>query len=126
MRRIALAFAAALALVFGGLSANAAQPINSSITGAEAHWYFVDQGGAATGVMIRPVREVDSATGHAITVGVNVQVEQAYIDPTTGEDVFRLLVSEPYYSPATSISVDRAKGASVRAAVNLYDQSSGA
>jgi hypothetical protein len=126
MRRIALAFAAALALVFGGLSANAAQPINSSITGAEAHWYFVDQGGAATGVMIRPVREVDSATGHAITVGVNVQVEQAYIDPTTGEDVFRLLVSEPYYSPATSISVDRAKGASVQAAVNLYDQSSGA
>lgn len=126
MRRIGIAFGAALALVFGALPASAAQPVNSSITGAEAQWYFTDQGGIATGVMIRPVREVDSASGHAITVGVNVQVEQAYTDPATGEDQFRLLVSRPYYAPATSISVDRSKGASVRATVNLFDDSTGA
>ncbi len=125
MKRVMTAVAMAAALALWGVPAGAAAPTNSSITGAEAQWYFVDQTGVATGVLIRPVREVDSATGHAITIGVNVQVERAYTDPATGEDGFRLFVSRPYYAPATTISVDKVRGASVRASVDLYDQSSG-
>ena len=127
MRRIGIAVAAALGLLFAAVPASAANPSNSLIQGAEAVWYF-DSANVATAVLIRPVQEKALGPGSTskLTVGVNVQVEQLYIDPATGEEVFRLYTSEPYYAPATTISVDALKGASVTATITMFEQSGAA
>lgn len=123
MKRRLISLMAASALALLGAPAALAVDINrTSIQGAEAIWYF-DQGGVATSVLIRPVVERDQAPGapKQHTVGVNVQVMQDYIDPATGQQVTTLWVSDPYYAPATALTVDGLNGASVRANVTLVD-----
>jgi hypothetical protein len=121
-RRLISLMAASTLALFAAPAAFAADLNRTSIQGAEAIWYF-DQGGVATSVLIRPVVERDQAPGapNQHTVGVNVQVMQDYIDPATGAQINTVWVSEPYYAPATALTVDGLKGASVRANVTLVD-----
>lgn len=123
-RRLIALIASATMALFAAPAALAVDIYGTSIQGAEAIWYF-DQGGIATSVLIRPVVESDRAPGeqNQHTVGVNVQVMQDYIDPVTGDEVSSLLVSDPYYAPAASLTVDGLKAASVRAEVTLVDSS---
>lgn len=125
MRHAFVGLAAGL-LALGSIPALAAStPNQTSLQGAEAIWYL-DQGGVATSVLIRPVQQSDHGPGSSGALsGVNVQVSQMYVDPATGDTVLRVYVSDPYYAPATSISVDGLKGASVQATVNLYEQAGG-
>lgn len=120
-RLISLMAASTLALL-GAPAAFAVDLNRTSIQGAEAIWYF-DQGGVATSVLIRPVVERDQAPGtpNQHTVGVNVQVMHDYSDPVTGAEINTVWVSEPYYAPATALTVDGLNGASVRANVTLVD-----
>ncbi len=126
MKRGWIAVLSASALALLGTPALAAGTGSTSIQGAEAIWYF-DQGGVATSVLIRPVVERDQAPGapNQRTVGVNVQVLHDYIDPATGDKVETLWVSDPYYAPATTLTVDGLKSASVRASVTLVNTEGG-
>ena len=118
------AFTSAATVVFIAavmcVTAAASTPSQTTIQGAEATWYL-DQDGVATAVLVRPVEERDNGpqATDRFTQGVDVQIAQDYIDPATGDEVFRLYVSEPFYAPASSITVDGLKGAHVEATVTL-------
>jgi hypothetical protein len=116
--KLAIAAAAALALALTASPVSAADSTSSSGATAEATWYFV-QGDVAYGVHVVALIERDQLHQGGVqrTNGVNVQVLADYIDQATGEPVSALMVSEPYYTPASSLSIDLKGGASVRATV---------
>lgn len=114
-----------LALV-GAFTASPAWGVESSggiARGAVGEWYL-EQDGVSVGVRIQVLDGVEherQAGGSVHTQGVNVQVIEATEDPQTGEPIFRQLVSDPYFAPAT-VDVHALTSASVSGSVSLSGQ----
>ncbi|HET7379962.1 MAG TPA: hypothetical protein VFJ24_07975, partial [Gaiellales bacterium] len=124
MKRMITCLAAAFAVGLFSLPASAATTGTTVFRGAEATWYS-DAGGVGTGVLIRPIIARDQYPGanNQRTLGVNVQIARTFTDSSTGEEVTQVFVSDPYYAPATSITVDVKSGtAAVRAHVSLIGE----
>ncbi|HZQ49516.1 MAG TPA: hypothetical protein VFB69_04325 [Candidatus Dormibacteraeota bacterium] len=115
--KLALSAVAALLLAFTASPVTAADTSHSFIAQASADWFFV-QNDVAYGVHIVAGDELDKTpdANAQRLVGVNVQVLAAWYDPKTGEPVEALMVSEPYITTASSLSVNL-RGADVKATV---------
>ena len=113
---------ASLALVgaFGVSPAWGVENSGGIARGAVGEWYL-EQAGVAVGVRIQVIEGVEherQSGGSVHTQGVNVQVIEAAEDPQTGEPIFRQLVSDPYFAPAT-VEVHALTSASVSGSVSL-------
>ena len=120
MRRSVIAIIVTIgALLLGSTSVVAGQHSNEFVSGASADWSW-SEGDASTSVHLQVAEDRQQASGGAIrTSGVNVQVFRVYPDPRDGSMVSELLVTDPYYATATSLSLRDLTSASVVADVTL-------
>lgn len=118
--KLAIAAAAVLALAMTASPVTAAQTIGERYALAEAGWYFT-QGTDAYGVSIQALIDRSQGPGapNQRMSGVSVSVTRAYFDPATGEPVEATIYSDPFWAPASSLSIKPTSSASLKATVTL-------
>lgn len=120
MRRPAIAIIVTIgALLLGSTPAAAGQHSNEFVNGASADWSW-SEGDISTSVHLQVAEDRQQAPGGAVrSSGINVQVFRVYPGAADGSMVSELLVTDPYYAPASSLDLRELSSASVVADVTL-------